>query len=393
MTFLEAPNQQQCNESLFRKNDVEAIVNYMYDQLNLNKSINASYYTFGKDAHDSKMERIDGFEEWFSGRPKHLKELIEDISNNHKLIEPRVSKLSNLLNEQEAVNNQINSQKKRYVSLSKKYNLYKSLCEENCGHKISKRSIDENLYCGTAKQIKDKSTLEMENYVEKLKPELITIIKNVSESYDTDIQDMEQKIKEAALKAYGPTMYKTLLLQDDYRTYKELVSQNSEKKIYDIKKTVSMMDAQLTELELAVDKYKQHCISCSEISITRVSRMIVTSADDVINSQNEFGSLLDIVIESKKEQIRSQAMNDITNIFHDVNERINAMLQREMDMKNFEPVQEDIKNELDKERETLSAFIKIVSKESIDAFFSLEEPAEQLKSDISNLFNELQKNA
>lgn len=108
---------------------------------------------------------------------------------------------------------------------------------------------------------------------------------------------------------------------------------------------------------------------------------------DVFSARKD--NLLDIVIDSKIKKIHEQSLSDIENLFSDLNIKIEEIKEHNTNVANFKPIQDEIKNELQKEIQSFNELNVMVSKENIQNFLSLEDVVSKLDVSIENTLEEV----
>ncbi|CAK1556294.1 unnamed protein product [Leptosia nina] len=390
--------EQPCQDkSSFIKTDIEAIVDYMYDQLKLNDSIKDGYSTKALDVLDKHMADLDDFDKWFNEQPDHLKHIIEDIASKREFLEPKIKSIRALLEGQVAIKARLAKQWLDFDGQFRKFNRSKIICDDYCyeGAVISRKRAQENYYCGTAEEIKNISIHELTKYVNTvLKPELVNKIDALNEDYKKEIENMKTQIKDIAIKDYGRVFVDILRLQDEYIHYYQLFNVDFESYNIQLGEILLHIEGKLSHLIIAVEQHRRHCFQCAERSPVILPSKTITDAIGQSGIQNKMDvgtDLLMLVINSKTENIQIQSLNDIKHLFLDLNNKIKEIKERDMNVNTYIPVKEEIRQELDKEKQSFNELKSIVSKEWIESYLSLKGEAVLLNDRIQAVLDDVKE--
>ncbi|CAF4822471.1 unnamed protein product [Pieris macdunnoughi] len=391
------PESPCIDKSSFVRKDLEAIVDYMYEELKLHESISKAYLPKANEIQKKYINQLETFDEWFKGQPEHLKHIIESLTDRRNFLEPQIKKVGNTLKNYDSLKKHIDRQQHELDTLTLKFKRFKNICHANCPGIVTRLSAQKEhslYYCGTAAEIKNISTAELMTYVNTiLKPDLLKELTSFDAKYEKDIDTLEENIKDIALKDYGRLLVDILRFHDEYNHYYKLFDVDIESYKNEVDEKLLFMDGKLAQLHAATEKYRKYCLQCDENSPILFSWKHITDINERSNSGNlePQHNLLNDVIKSKIEKIHQQSLSDIENIFSELDVKIDEIKQRNTNVTNFKPIQEDIKKDFRKEKQLFNELKSVVSKESIENFLSLDNEASKLDVSIGDTLGEVKK--
>ncbi|KAJ2944400.1 hypothetical protein O0L34_g18410 [Tuta absoluta] len=393
---LTTPTPPSCSGSIFSANDLKDLILHATNESHTLESIKKSYYEDAVNMRDTHVKALTMFSVWFIDQPNHLKQIVEDLSQNHKKIEQNLTKIAKHLKiavtlaEYETLKTTIAEQEAQT-------NRVKALCDLSCPpHSLSSRHPlfitdvatavpDQDHYCG-----------KIADVYSKIKARLMTFTKNEQESFMTRIKQdngvlikklevMRNYLKDFALKQFGHTMYDVLNLIDDYRNLQEKfnVDQVHDRVIRN-KENIASIDLHLLKLRDHSKRVMEKCKKCNiDYALGSYS----------LPNQNEDKDLLEKIIEENEKEIMNTINEEYNKIFEGLNDdlvvdkpdNVNKYLQ------NLNKIHGEVTALAENERKTFTKIFESFPIQKLKAQELIADGAEELSKTLEAIEDKLKK--